>query len=160
MRANAPKSRRAGCIFSPGLELLGHFCPYLDEADATECRRRPIGNPGRELFGYFCPHLDSQIADSDTKMFCQKFERVRIWPFPHPFAKATSSRRPSERDGSTERVLFSGFSAPFQMEQALPARAETFLRCRFATLHGQTLRKASAPAELYIMATVPSDYLV
>ena len=139
------------------MELLGHFCPYLDDADATESRRRPIGNPGREFFGYFCPHLDSQIADSDTKMLSPKFERVRIWPFPHPFAKATSSRRPSERDGSTERVRVSGFSAPFQTEQASPAGAGTFLRCRFATLHGQTLRKASAPAELHVAVTVPSD---
>ena len=115
-------------------------------------------SPGRELFGYFCPHLDSQIADSDTKMLSPKFERVWIWPFPHPFAKVTSSRRPSEGDGSTERVLFSGFSAPFQMEQTSPAGAEAFLRCRFATLHGQTLRKASAPAELYIAATTPMAF--
>ena len=54
------------------------------------------------------------LSDSDfnTEMFYPKFERVRIWPFPHPFAKVTSSRRPLERDVSTERVRFSGFSAP------------------------------------------------
>ena len=41
-----------------GEELFDCFCPYLDEASATEGHQGQVGLPGEEFFSHLYPHLD------------------------------------------------------------------------------------------------------
>ena len=65
-------------VHRPGVELLRHLCPHLDETSTIEGRQRQVRLPGVELLRRLCPHLDGACIGKATSQPTSVISQTRV----------------------------------------------------------------------------------